>query len=1093
VANFTLDIQVSAGFIAETPVLEIILDGTVVSAELIAEQTGSGFSTFSYDLSSTGLYPNSLQFRFLDTNTETKRSVTIESIRINDVEVVTKSVNASGVIKRSTTDNLLGYNETVALDLKDTETQNAFDTIPPFQPASASWDPEAGPVSADLLVQTVTGTNGDDALSGIMQNDDIILAMDGNDTVRGEQGDDILAGGTGEDHLIGHTGNDILLGEDGNDRIEGREDNDQLYGNAGNDRVYGGTGNDIVSGNEGDDRLYGQQGDDTIYGGTGNDTIYDYDDNNTVHGGDGNDKIYLGAGDDTAHGDAGNDVINGGDGINTLHGGDGRDKIYGGNDRDTIYGDNGSDIIGAGDGNDDVYGGKGNDKIYGHDGNDNLNGEVGHDQIFGGNGNDTLRGNEGDDILIGSHGNDTIEGGDGRDNLFSYDKNDVPGGLLTTQIVNSDPIALWRLNDSGSGATNYGSGSGINGTYQGGVTLSAPSLYQTGAASADFDGINDYVSIPNSALINTSSVTARTVELVFNADTTAGRQVLYEEGGATNALNIYIDNGSIYFSARDAGEWGPFNISASINAGQTYHAALVLDTAGSGTIRGYLNGTSVGSGITATNLDSHSGAIAIGGVDNDTYFHDGAFSGDGHYFDGRIAEVALYNAVLSQGELQNHARSLSLESDPNTDDGDDILRGGNGDDSLYASGGNDELYGEGDNDTLYGSSAGNLLDGGDGDDIIYADGYVINAVDPIFGISSLAAEIIVDSPAGYWNMNDTGSTADNLGTEGTSIDGTYNGSPTQGAAALYAGGDPSVDFDGVNDILNLPDSAAINTGTYTEKTVELVFNADTTAGRQVLYEEGGTTHGLSIYIDNGTLYVTGEHHGEWADANINAAINAGETYHVAFVFDQPNDSFTGYLNGTVMGSVSVNNAIFPSHGGNVGIGGAPDGLQFHDGESSSGGFYFDGRISDVAIYTSALTQADLQSRADIVQGTGGSGSVPAIDDTLYGGDGEDQLYGGNGRDAFVFEAASAFNNVDQIYEFGFYDHDALDISDLLTGFNGSSDINDFVLTTQVGGNTLISVDTNGATGGANFVDIAQINGITGLTADILNDNGSIIA
>ena len=121
-----------------------------------------------------------------------------------------------------------------------------------------------------------------------------------------------------------------------------------------------------------------------------------------------------------------------------------------------------------------------------------------------------------------------------------------------------------------------------------------------------------------------------------------------------------------------------------------------------------------------------------------------------------------------------------------------------------------------------------------------------------------------------------------------------------------------------------------------------------------------------------------------------------------------------------------------------------------------------------------------------------SGSVPAIDDTLYGGDGLDQLYGGNGRDSFVFEATSAFNNVDQIFEFGFYDHDALDISDLLTGFTGGSDINDFVLATQVGGNTVISVDTNGAVGGANFVDIAQINGITGLTADILNDNGSII-
>jgi hypothetical protein len=227
------------------------------------------------------------------------------------------------------------------------------------------------------------------------------------------------------------------------------------------------------------------------------------------------------------------------------------------------------------------------------------------------------------------------------------------------------------------------------------------------------------------------------------------------------------------------------------------------------------------------------------------------------------------------------------------------------------------------------------------------------------------------------------------------------------------------------------------------------------------------------------------------DANINASITTGQTYHVAFVFDQPNNSFTGYLDGVSMGSVTVNNQIFPAHSGDIGIGYAPDGVQFHDGDTG-GGYYFDGRISDVAIYTKALSGTEVQEHADIVQGI--YPTAGAADDTLYGGDGFDQFYGGDGgRDVFVFEAASAYNNIDQINGFDVGEQDAIDISDLLTGFIvGASDINDFVTVTTSGSNSLVAVDANGAVGGASFTTIAQINNFTGTDAGTLYINNSII-
>ena len=57
------------------------------------------------------------------------------------------------------------------------------------------------------------------------------------------------------------------------------------------------------------------------------------------------------------------------------------------------------------------------------------------------------------------------------------------------------------------------------------------------------------------------------------------------------------------------------------------------------------------------------------------------------------------------------------------------------------------------------------------------------------------------------------------------------------------------------------------------------------------------------------------------------------------------------------------------------------------------------------------------------------------DDILYGGDGQDWMSGGSGADIFVFKSASAFNNIDTISGFKTTQADAIDIADLLVGYD----------------------------------------------------------
>ena len=117
-------------------------------------------------------------------------------------------------------------------------------------------------------------------------------------------------------------------------------------------------------------------------------------------------------------------------------------------------------------------------------------------------------------------------------------------------------------------------------------------------------------------------------------------------------------------------------------------------------------------------------------------------------------------------------------------------------------------------------------------------------------------------------------------------------------------------------------------------------------------------------------------------------------------------------------------------------------------------------------------------------------SAAGTTNTISGGDGLDTLYGSTDTDIFVFENASAFNDIDQIEKFDATEGDAIDLSDILTGFTaGTDNISQFVQLTDSGGNTLIQVDADG-TGG--FSTIGQINGITGMDEVALYNNGNIL-
>ncbi|MBK8433729.1 MAG: LamG domain-containing protein [Chloroflexi bacterium] len=241
-------------------------------------------------------------------------------------------------------------------------------------------------------------------------------------------------------------------------------------------------------------------------------------------------------------------------------------------------------------------------------------------------------------------------------------------GDYPTGILADSPIVYYRMGDAGNPAVNSGSlGAAVNGTYTN-ATFGATSLVANDANTAvNFNGTNSLVAIPDNASINTGGpYQNRTIEFIFGAGDTVGRQLLWEEGGFTRGLNIYLQDTTLYLGGwnvnnDDAGAsspWGPSFITTTISANTVYHVALVMQGSAAGftgTLTGYVNGVQIGQATGIGRLFAHTDDTGIARTSGGTRYHNSAANDTtANFFNGRIDEFAMYNAALTSGQINAH-------------------------------------------------------------------------------------------------------------------------------------------------------------------------------------------------------------------------------------------------------------------------------------------------------------------------------------------------------------------------------------------------------------------------------------------------------
>ncbi|MBO6495034.1 MAG: T9SS type A sorting domain-containing protein [Roseivirga sp.] len=194
------------------------------------------------------------------------------------------------------------------------------------------------------------------------------------------------------------------------------------------------------------------------------------------------------------------------------------------------------------------------------------------------------------------------------------------------------------------------------------TTLTTSPRYRDGSASAlediNFNPTIDFLSatetglqIANNSDFNTAtSYSKKSINIAFRTgDDISTKQQIYEQGGATRGLNVYVRNGNVYVGAWNeasdgAGSPWTFNaISSSVSTDTEYIISVELDgnSSSTGQMRAYLNGLSIGTISNVGLLYTHNDNIGIGDAAGSSLYDDGTAIAASFY--GSIPEIIYCN------------------------------------------------------------------------------------------------------------------------------------------------------------------------------------------------------------------------------------------------------------------------------------------------------------------------------------------------------------------------------------------------------------------------------------------------------------------
>ncbi|MEM8502468.1 MAG: NF038122 family metalloprotease [Cyanobacteria bacterium P01_D01_bin.1] len=777
------------------------------------------------------------------------------------------------------------------------------------------------------------------------------------------------------------------------------------------------------------------------------------DNDNIIAGDEKQDRIKAGDGDDLVDGKAGHDVIWGEAGRDMLYGQNGNDLLYGGDDNDLLLGEAGDDRLHGGAGDDIVSGGSGDDIVAGGEGKDNLKGGWGRDVLDGDDGNDLLKGEADSDVLIGGEGRDQVHGGGGNDVIYG-DAYQGSGNLraLRRQLQEQAETGSNSTSETASSKTATSNPIWVEAES---MTLSGDAFIHTTWNNDSGNSVKTTGSSTSSTIFSGSSGNYMAVVRYFDKAGGAGRLDFGLDGTSLNsfdldqetdhyytrtiAQNITLNTGDEFAvtatsdgadeAAFDYIEFIPLDSLLETPLEQVSSSSVSVSTASTTSSDGTVSTSAT---TTEATFRLEAEAMSLVGdyyIESNNAASGGSLiavsnQGQGKALSTFSGEAGYYNIVVGYydesdegiGQLSAALNNIELDAWSLNQNLGSILA--NAQTFTTRTVASTVFLRDGDIFELTGRRG----EGSSSDELARVD--YIDFVKVNFSESTQASEstatnntLIDDELVAHWTFDDTNGTV--VSDTTTVHNATVINSSVNNNRWVEGNLEGAISLDGVDDYVAVADSDAINLETNAQRTVSLWFKADdknTSEHKQVLYEEGGGTRGLNIYIHDGRLYAGGwnlpSNQSNWAGTYLQTGdIVSGRWHHVTLVLDgdeQVRDgAFTAYLDGVRFGSGEGSQLWRRS--GNVGFGAVNDGTRFHDGTSgSTGSNAFAGSLDEARIYNRALEDAEIALLVgrdnDFLQGGAGN-------DTIYGGEGDDTIYGESASNAIssILKGSHTYN------------------------------------------------------------------------------------
>ena len=224
-------------------------------------------------------------------------------------------------------------------------------------------------------------------------------------------------------------------------------------------------------------------------------------------------------------------------------------------------------------------------------------------------------------------------------------------------VLNDSPSFLWSLNDTGTTAADA-SPHGFNGTYESGTTQGVPGPFP-GTTATSFNGQSGLVS-SNSAV---PGPTAFTIEGWFKTTTNTGGKLIGFGNSQTGASGNYdrhlymMNDGQLVFGVYNSGT-ETIETPDVYNDGQWHYVVATLDPTAGMTL--YVDGQLIGTNSNTT-PQSYTGYWRVGGDNLNGWSLDpwgsnsqGTTEPNSYYFNGTIADVAVYPTALSAAQVATH-------------------------------------------------------------------------------------------------------------------------------------------------------------------------------------------------------------------------------------------------------------------------------------------------------------------------------------------------------------------------------------------------------------------------------------------------------